>query len=387
LRIGLNLLHALPEIGGGWNYISNLLAALGREDRSNEFVAFVTDTSETLVPRQTNFRLERIAIRSSIRAKRVAYENTALQARASRERLDCMHWFANALGVINAAPAVVTVYDIQPFAPHGRLSWAKRTFLRWQLRSAVRRAAMLLPMSQSTASALQSRLGANPARMTVIPPVLERVFEGAGPEVIERCRRQLGLPERFWLYVAHMYQHKNHERLLLAYRDVTRDRPDAWPLVLRGDLQQASRVPELIRELGIERRVVILPTMAREDLPALYSAASALVFPSLYEGAGIPVLEAQACGCPVVASRIPALCEFAGDAAVFFDPMDVADIHRAMIGVADDDGGRERMRRLGLARARDFRAMPVVRDLLAAYERARGGGTEPGRVRERNSHG
>jgi alpha-1,3-rhamnosyl/mannosyltransferase len=387
LRIGLNLLHALPDIGGGWNYMSNLLAAVGREDRSNEYVAFVTETSETLVPRQPNFRLERIAIRSSIRATRVAYENTALQTRAWRERLDCMHWFANALGVINAAPAVVTVYDIQPFVPHGRLSTAKRTFLRWQLRSAVRRAAMLLPMSQSTADALQSRLRADPARMTVIPPMLERVFDVASPDVVERCRQRFGLPEHFWLYVAHMYQHKNHERLLLAYRDMTRDRPQAWPLVLRGDLQQASRVPELIRELGIERQVMILPTMAREDLPALYSAASALVFPSLYEGAGIPVLEAQACGCPIVASNIPAIGEFAGDAAVFFDPMNVTDIHRAMIEVADDAAARERMRRLGLARARDFRAMPVVRDLLRAYEQARGAGAATSRVRERDSHG
>ncbi len=384
MRIGLNLLHALPDIGGGWNYISNLLAAVGREDTSNEYVAFVTEASETLVPKQSNFRVERIALRSAVRAKRVLYENSALQARASREQLDCMHWFANALGLVNAAPAVVTVYDIQPFVPYGRLSKAKRAFLRWQLRAAVRRAAMLLPMSRSTAEALQTILGADATRMTVIPPLLESVFSVPAIDVVDRCRRRYALPERFWLYVAHMYQHKNHERLLLAYRDLKRANPQAWPLVLRGDPQPGSNVPTLINELGIERDVLILPTLSRGDLPALYAAASALVFPSLYEGAGIPVLEAQACGCPVVASSIAAIREFAGDAAVYFDPMNVADIHRAMIGVADDAAGRERLRTRGLERARDFRTVPVVSDLVAAYAQAAG---VSGGAGKRDSHG
>ena len=384
MRIGLNLLHALPDIGGGWNYISNLLAAVGREDTSNEYVAFVTEASETLVPKQPNFRVERIALRSAVRARRVLYENSALQARASREELDCMHWFANALGLVNAAPAVVTVYDVQPFVPYGRLSKAKRAFLRWQLRAAVRRAAMLLPMSRSTADALQTILGADATRMTVIPPLLESVFSLPAIDVVDRCRRRYALPERFWLYVAHMYQHKNHERLLLAYRDLKHANPQAWPLVLRGDPQPGSNVPALINELGIERDVLILPTLSRVDLPALYGAASALVFPSLYEGAGIPVLEAQACGCPVVASSIAAIREFAGDAAVYFDPMNVADIHRAMIGVADDADGRERLRTRGLERARDFRTVPVVSDLLAAYAQAAG---VSGGAGKRDSHG
>ena len=295
-----------------------------------------------------------------------------------------MHWFANALGLVNAAPAVVTVYDIQPFVPYGRLSKAKRAFLRWQLRAAVRRAAMLLPMSRSTAEALQTILGADATRMTVIPPLLESVFSVPASDVVDRCRRRYALPERFWLYVAHMYQHKNHERLLLAYRDLKRANPQAWPLVLRGDPQPGSNVPALINELGIERDVLILPTLSRVDLPALYAAASALVFPSLYEGAGIPVLEAQACGCPVVASSIAAIREFAGDAAVYFDPMNVADIHRAMIGVADDAAGRERLRTRGLERARDFRTVPVVSDLVAAYAQAAG---VPGGAGKRDSHG
>jgi alpha-1,3-rhamnosyl/mannosyltransferase len=371
VRIGLNLLHALPEIGGGWNYISNLIAGIAREDDHNEYVAFVTEASAPLVPPRPNFRVVMISLRSHVRSRRLLYENTSLQALVRRERLDCLHWFANSQGIINSAPAVVTIYDLQPFLPHARLSPAKRAFLRWRLRATARSLAVLLPMSQTTAAALENRLGANPTRMTVIPPMLEPVFRPADPESIERCRARYTLPERFWLYVSHMYDHKNHERLLRAYQAMRLQTPSAWPLVFRGDRQPGGpNVTEVAAQLGLSGNVICLPNLKRDDLPALYGAATALVFPSLYEGAGIPVLEAQACGCPVVASGIPAIREFAGDAAHYFDPLAPSEIQRAMMAVAADPHGREDLRTRGLERARIFRETPVIERLLAAYEQA-----------------
>jgi glycosyltransferase involved in cell wall biosynthesis len=388
VRIGLNLLHAAPEIGGGWNYISNLVSALGEVDEANEYVAYVTDVSASLVPSRPNFRSVRIPIKSRIRIHRVVFENTALQTLVWRERLDCMHWFANARGLINAAPAVVTIYDLQPFVPHGQLSRAKRAFLRWQLRQAANGAAMLLPMSQATARGLQEVLGVQAGRMKVISPILESVFAVPAAEAVERCRRRYALPERFWLYVAHLYLHKNHSRLLSAYARLKSEGAEVWPLVLRGDAQPGGPdISALVRELGLQKDVFFLPSLPREELPALYAAASALVFASLYEGAGIPVLEAQASGCPVVAANIEAVREFAGEAAHYFDPLNVDDIARAMMGLAADNVARRQLRDRGLERARRFRSGPVVHDLLAAYEQVvmRARAHTPGR--KRNSHG
>jgi glycosyltransferase involved in cell wall biosynthesis len=371
LRIGLNLLHALPEIGGGWNYISNLVAALGREDSENEYVAFVTRTSAPVVPQRPNFRTSLIPIRSRVRAQRVLFENSALQALVWRERLQCLHWFANTQGLLNVAPAVVTLYDLQPFLHYTPMSAPKRALLRWQMAATVRRAAVLLPMSQTTATDLEQRLGADPRRMIVVPPVLETVFQPPSRESIDRLRSRYALPSEFWLYVAHQYAHKNHQRLLQAYRALKAEHPGAWPLVLRGDPQPGS-VPlqELIARADLAGHVVALPRLDREELPALYGAASALVFPSLYEGAGIPVLEAQACGCPVIASDIPPVREFAGNAVHYMDPHSVTDITRAMTTIAGDPVERERLRQHGLERAHAFRAIPVVDFLLDAYRRA-----------------
>ena len=371
MRIGFNLLHALPEVGGVWNYIANLVAALGREDTTNEYVAFVTQVSAALVTPRANFRVVSSPIRSQVRAQRVLFENSALQVLAWRERIDCLHWFANARGIINVAPAVVTIYDLQPFFGYAPMSRAKRLFLQWRMRDAARRAAMLVPMSHATAADLQRMLGASPERMAVIPPVLEPVFQPPDAAAVKHLRDRFGLPPEFWLYVAHGYAHKNHGRLLEAYRAIRLANPQAWPLVLRGNPQPGSQtLEELSARLGLGQHVIVLPSLTRDERPALYGAASALVFPSLYEGGGIPVLEAQACGCPVVASDIAAVREFAGDAAVYMNPGSVPDIKRAMMATASDPSSRERMRQRGLERAADFKRIPVVRNLLDAYRRA-----------------
>lgn len=371
MRIGLNLLHAGPDIGGGWNYIANLVALIAEQDHVNEYVAFVTDVSATIVPDRPNIRTVRLPVRAGSRPQRVAFEHTLLQVVVWRHGLDCLHWFANSQGIVNAAPAVVTIYDLQPFLEHAPITPLKRRYLQWRLRSTVARAPMLLPMSQATADDLQRLLGANPERMTIVPPRLEPGFEPAGQDDMRRVRERYGLPGEFWLYVAHLYPHKNHERLLEAYRQLKRQDPRAWPLVLRGDRQLVGPdIDAIVRRLGLVEDVLVLPRLERAELPAVYSAATALVFPSLYEGAGIPVLEALACGCPVAASGISAVREFAGQAARYFDPLATDGIAATMAALAADPDGRTQLRERGLERAMAFRATPVIDRLLGAYERA-----------------
>jgi len=371
MRIGLNLLHALPEIGGGWNYIGELVAALVECDARNDYVAFVTRVSASLVP--TSRKIERvvIGIRAATRLWRVAYENTMLQVLARQRKLDCMHWFAATHAWFNTVPSAVTFYDMQAFLNLANFSVAKRRYLQAMMRRTVREAQMLLPMSRSTAADLCRVLGADQERIMVIPPVVPSTFRGASREESAEFRRRHGLPEQYWLYVAHYYPHKNHRALFRAYRRLLDAEVPVWPLVLRGDPKGAER--EIEAELsapGLRDSVLQLPPLPRQELPLLYAAASALVFPSLYEGGGIPVAEALACGCPVAASKIPALVELAGDAALYFEPSDEASIAGAMQVMQEDHPGRQRLREGGLTRSTLFSPEAVTGKLTDAYRRA-----------------
>lgn len=372
MRIGLNLLPCLPEVRGGWNYVSGIVAAVTGEDRTNSYVAFVSPVSRALVPKRDNVRVIEVQFDSRSRLRRVLRETFWLQTMARRHRIDLMHWFANTQALVNGVPGVVTVYDLGAFHNLTASSLIQRLYRRGMMRQTVRHARMLLPMSHATASDLATTLDVR-APMVVIPPALSPRFTVRSAAEVESFRSVHGLPSRFWLYVAHLLDYKNHSRLLHAYLALRRQGGERWPLVLRGDPSEPTTAAALeaeITSLGLDGHVRMLPELPIDALPLLYSAATALVFPSLYEGGGLPVVEAMACGCPVLASRIPSLVEYGGAAGVYFDPFDVAAIAMAMHSFQSDAAARTHARKAGLERARDFSQRVVGRTLVDAYQTA-----------------
>jgi glycosyltransferase involved in cell wall biosynthesis len=215
---------------------------------------------------------------------------------------------------------------------------------------------------------MRAQFGADDSRMSVIPCPLHKRFTRSSAAEIENFRARYQLPLNFWLYVAHMYPHKNHLRLLMAYQKLKADGQMPWKLVLRGNDKGSHReISEAIAQHGLKQDVLFLPELPDDELPRLYSAASALVFPSLHEGLGIPLLEAMACGCPITASEIPAVRETTQDAAVYFDPLNIDNVAETMRQVQSRDDLRARSHKLGLDRAEAFRAPKIVSKLLAAY--------------------
>lgn len=371
MRIGLNLLHAMPEIGGGWNYIANLIAALGAYDHDNTYIAFVTKASECLVPAKANFKAVPVSMQAAARTKRVVYENTILQLLAYRYQLDCMHWFANTQGLLNMVPSVVTVYDAQSLLNFTNYPFKKRVYLRMMMSWTSKQAKMLLPMSDSTAVTLQEMLHIDATRMAIIPAIVNPNFRPMAAAGIAALKSEYRLPDKFWLYVAHLYAHKNHLRLLDAYYQLKQQNFKVWPLVLRGDSQRAeNQVKQAVTQLGLTEDVIFLPRLKESELCTLYSAATALIFPSLYEGGGIPVVEALACGCPVVASCIPAIREYAGNAAHYFDPLDSRAIATAIANFQNGNIDTTTKQHLGLAQVNNFRPDMVANRLVTAYAKA-----------------
>lgn len=368
LRIGLNLLHAQPDIGGGWNYIARLVSGLSEYGAPHSYVCFVTSISSSLIPDDANFERVLVDIDPKSRLQRILYENTILQATVRKYRLDLMHWFSQTQSLVNEVPGVVTFYDLHAFDKPLSYSKIKRFYLQTMLSYTARHASLLLPMSNSTASALHSVLDVTEERMSVIPAIVSTEFQLMNEYETNIFRAKYKLPDLFWLYVAHFYQHKNHLRLLQAYHELKLKGFNPWPLVLRGDDHGSlNDVMEAVQQMSLEKDIIFLSRLDDGQMPCLYSAAGALVFPSLYEGAGMPVIEAMACGCPVIASDIPTTREFGGKSVSLFDPLDIESIAVAMGVFQEDADKRLQARQSSLNSAHDYSPESVTKKLVGAY--------------------
>ncbi|WP_298815698.1 glycosyltransferase family 1 protein [Chloroflexus sp.] len=253
-------------------------------------------------------------------------------------------------------PTVVTIHDVGyrvfPEAHTARRRLELELTTRWSLRAARH----VLAISHATRRDLVQWYGADPNRITVTHLGLSATFVSpVDPARIAVVRARYGLTQRpYLLYIGTVQPRKNLGRVIEALAHAIAAGYDL-DLVIAGKRGWLSEpIERRSGELGIDHRVRFIGYVAEEDLPALLSGALAFIFPSLYEGFGMPVLEAMACGTPVITSAISSLPEVAGDAALLVDPRDTHAIAAAIMRLSDDPNLRAELRARGLARARQF---------------------------------
>jgi glycosyltransferase involved in cell wall biosynthesis len=367
MKIGLNLLHARRKMGGGWNYINNIIVLLQNYDKENQYFVYCTKESEGMIY-NNSFNKCIIKIPLDNQILRVIYENTILQIRFYLDNIDIVHWFSNTQAVMSIKPGMVTIYDLLALKKDSPHNIVKNYYLRYIIRQTINKASLLAPISNSTRVDLLDHFNICKQRIVVVPYTLSYNLNKISKSLLTQFKNKYNLPSRYWLYVANCYPHKNHERLLYAYSKLRALDSNTWPLVLRGDKKNAAEyLTKLIFQLNIKNYVIWLPGLEEEEMPALYSSATALVFPSLFEGAGLPIVEAMFCGCPVVASDIPTTREFAADAAFMFDPLEVTEILDAMRMFQNDKDTRLLYKKRGLLRAKYYQPNVVFNKLIDGY--------------------
>ncbi|MHA1568037.1 MAG: glycosyltransferase family 4 protein [Alphaproteobacteria bacterium] len=272
-----------------------------------------------------------------------------------REGVEVFHGTNFLAPLRSPCPTVLTVHDLSSLL-FPRLHTRRNNLVQRLLPRAVKRARLVIAISENTKRDLIEHLRVPPEKIRL---VYNAPAENFGPAVDEAYQqaviKRLSLPERYFLFVGTLEPRKNVTRLLEAFARYSRLHENGTKLLLVGSEGWGSRdVRKTHRQLGLGERVRFVGYVDHADLPAVYRQAKALVMPSVYEGFGLPIVEAMACGTPVIAAANSALAEVAGDAAVLIDPDDAAGLAESLIALSSDERVRERCVQAGLAQAGRF---------------------------------
>jgi len=354
-RIGVNALYLIPGgVGGTEIYLRRLLAALASIDRDNEYFIFTNlETGADLVPRQANVHWKPQAVRARLRPARILWEQTVLPVEAARYRLDVLFNPGFTTPVLAPCANVTVFHDLQHQRHPEYFRWFDLPFWRLLLWASAHRARRLIAVSEATRTDLVRGYGLSSERISV-------VHHGVEPEFFTLDRTRT---EPFVLCVSTLHPHKNLDRLIRAYARRERD----WSLTIvgmRGFF--ADALEALIARLDLKGSVQLTGWISRGELLQLYARAHAFVYPSTFEGFGMPVLEAMAAGIPVACSDIPPLREVAGEAALFFDPTNEDAIADALDRIVTDAPLRAKLTDAGPERARQFSWELAARETLNA---------------------
>ncbi len=336
MRVGIAALTLVPgRIGGSETYVRELIRALGRVGTCR-YVALVSTLAADL---GLDADVE-VRVAAEYRAARgdtgrllamTAASLTSARIRKHLEGVDVVHYPLTVPLPRGMDPTVVTIHDVQHLDHPAMFSRSERAFRRLAYDRAARHATAVITISAFARDRIIQQLGIPPRSVHVVSPGVDHT----------RFRPGDGAREPFLLYPARIWPHKNHATLFEAFALLRLERPELR-LVLTGGGQE-----ELVAPPGVEIR----GSVTLDELAELYRRASCLVFPSLYEGFGLPVLEAMASACPVAAAGTTAVAETCGDAAVLFDPTDPRSIAE---GVSQALDRAPELSRLGPARAAGY---------------------------------
>lgn len=364
LRVGLNAAFLENPLTGSGQYLFQLHAALARLGNGR--------TYRLLAPRRGQG--DRACVPSWLPGKQLRklyLEQVGVPVGGRQEGCNVLHYPYFAAPLLSPAPVVVTVHDVIPLLlPEYRGSSLVRAYSALAA-AATRRAAYVVCDSACSQRDAVRLLGVPVQRTRVVYLAATPGLAPASREEAAAARRRFGLGERFFFYIGGLDARKNLGVLLEAFARLVAKHPEA-ELAIAGTAPSTSALfPDWIgqvRRLGLERQVRFLGRLGEADKNVLYSAALAFVYPSLYEGFGLPPLEAMACGAPVACADGSSLPEVTGEAALLLPPRDVAAWDEALGRLWEDEGLRRELRQRGPEQASHFSWDETARQTAEVYE-------------------
>ncbi len=301
---------------------------------------------------------------------RIVWEQLAQPLWARLEDLELLHGLAFVLPVIRQCPTVVTVYDLSFAYFPAWFQGANAAYLRLFTRLSCQTASRVIAISESTRRAVMRLYGVPAERVDVALPGVDAAFCTLPQDQVEAFRRERNLPDTFILHVGTLEPRKNHLALLKAFAQLLAfdlPCPTLQLVCVGGNGWLYDEIYAAVERLNLQERVTFAGYTPAHELPLWYNAAALFVYPSLYEGFGMPVLEAMACGAPVITSNVSSLPQAAGDAGLLVSPESTDELAAAMRQLLANVDLRRQLSEAGKAHAAEFRWERTAQQTMSAY--------------------
>lgn len=373
MRIGISTSVIQRGRTGIAQYLFALLRAFLPYADENQFVLFVLEDDLPLFDFASD-KMQLVPVPERFRppVKNILWHQTALPRLVRQQHIEVLHVPSyRRLLWPRPCPLVATIHDLAPFHLPKKYDWPRMVYGRVVARRLARRQDKIIAISDNTARDMVDFFGLNRGCIRVVYNGVDhsRFFPGSREQARATVAQRHNLPVPFFLYIARLeHPGKNHVQLISAFNQFKSHTGSNWQLVFAGsDWHGAETIRAAAQQSPFAEDIRLLGFVSNDDLPNLYRAADVFVYPSLYEGFGMPPVESMACGCPVICSARGSLGEVAGQAAAFVDPEDVESMANQLAALAGDAELRERLRDAGLAHAKKFDWVRTAADTLSVY--------------------
>ena len=372
MQIVIDARLILNQTTGIGNYLTNLINALLKIDLENHYTLLLNEKLDSNHPvdllEQKNLTKRRIKT-SAVSLK----QHIAIPLQLWKENANIYHYPHFDLPLLQRCNSVITIHDLKyiiapSFFPEFSIS--KKLYMSLSIRSSVKRARKVIVVSESTKEDLMRLFGVPAPKISVVPLAVGKRFAvSLNKEEIKIKLKKKGIHGKYFLFVGERRPHKNIVRLIEAFKIFKDRNSEKYQLVIVGKRYSNYTVPEQkIKELDLESNVIMVGYVPDEELPLYYQGAEMLVFPSMYEGFGIPILEAMACGIPVITSNISSMPEVAGNAAVLVNPYETNEIAAAMQRICSNRDLRKDLIAKGSKNVKRFSWEKTAEKTLSVYE-------------------